>query len=62
MASTPQHNQRFKEKRNNPRRSGARVPSTTFPVAPIEGDIFWKTDTNNLWVWDGASWRQITIT
>lgn len=43
-------------------RKGNRLPSNANPANPIEGDIHWRTDLNQLRVWDGASWRVITIT
>lgn len=46
---------------HNIRRSGARRAGTTFPDGPVEGDTFWKTDSLDYWIWDGTSWREITI-
>lgn len=32
--------------------------SPTFPGSPVEGDLFYETDTDKLWVYDGANWVQ----
>jgi hypothetical protein len=40
--------------------SGLWAPSTTFPTAPIEGELFYETDTDKLWVYDGADWVELS--
>lgn len=32
---------------------------TTWPAAPVEGQIIWRSDTNEFWVWDGTSWQLV---
>lgn len=43
------------------RRFGARRPGNTFPDGPVVGDTFWKINTADYWIWDGANWREIPI-
>lgn len=42
------------------RRKGMRQAAPTFPEGPITGDLFFETDANQLWVWNGVAWQDIT--
>jgi hypothetical protein len=35
--------------------------STTAPSAPISGDLWWETDTNLEWYYDGTRWLSSTL-
>lgn len=41
---------------------GIKAPATTFPGTPVEGDLFYETDTDILWAYDGADWVQLAAT
>ena len=32
----------------------------TFPGSPTTGDLFFRTDTDKLFVWNGSSWVDVT--
>lgn len=34
---------------------------TSFPGSPTEGDRFWRTDQNRLYVYSGSAWQEIKI-
>lgn len=35
---------------------GLQRPATTFPLNPVGGDLFYETDTDKLWSWNGSAW------
>lgn len=37
-------------------------PSTATPLLPVEGNQWWQTDTNLLFIYDGAAWVQMAAT
>jgi hypothetical protein len=39
--------------------SAINAPATAFPVGPTEGELFYETDTDKLWVWDGTNWVEL---
>lgn len=49
-----------RNKDNRIRRRGLRRAGDDFPDGPVEGDVFWKMDTDDLWVYDGANWQSIS--
>lgn len=34
---------------------------TAFPSGAVTGQLFWRTDSNKLYVFDGTDWRQIIV-
>lgn len=41
---------------------GSKVATgTSFPSSPTAGQLFWRTDSAKMFVYDGADWRQFII-
>lgn len=38
---------------------GLSTPSATFPTSPREGDLFYETDTDKLWAYNGTAWVEM---
>lgn len=38
------------------------VTSATRPASPVEGDHIYETDTNRVYIWDGAAWQYTGVT
>jgi hypothetical protein len=38
---------------------GLKTPAATAPGSPVEGDLFYETDVDKLWVYDGAAWVEL---
>ena len=39
--------------------NGIYTPSTVFPAAPNEGELFYETTTDKLWAYDGTNWVEM---
>ena len=42
--------------------SGGTVPTgTSFPTAPVAGEMFFRTDESKFYAFDGSDWREVPM-